>query len=429
MKYNLDDKPKAGPLLLYALQWWVVIIPSVITIGLVVGKFHFGADQAAQVLYMQKLFLVLGLTMLVQAVAGHRLPLVSGPASVLLIGIVASSSASMPAIYTAIMAGGILLASISALGLMKHMHKVFTTRVVVVIMFLIPITLGPTIVKLIFGNAEPVLFNLLFATGFGISLLAANNLLRGVWKSATPVIGIVAATLLHRLCFPAAAAEPAPLPSGTENILPGLAFEPGVMISFLCCAVALMINEVGSIEAVGQILSADKMEGRTRRGMIVTGLGNIFSGAVGVIGPIDYSSSPGIIASTGCASRFPFIPAAIMLAACAFVPQFVRGLLAIPDLVMGTILLYVMISQFSAGFRMAVDSRAIAGFNDGAAIGISLMVALLVSFIPAELAAQMPALIRPITGNGFVMGVITILLMEHVVYRGRKESPPTGTSS
>lgn len=48
------------------------------------------------------------------------------------------------------------------------------------------------------------------------------------------------------------------------------------------------------------------------------------------------------------------------------------------------------------------------------------MVALLLSFAPAEAIGHIPALIRPIVGNGFVMGVITVLLLEHGVFRRPK---------
>ena len=32
-----------------------------------------------------------------------------------------------------------------------------------------------------------------------------------------------------------------------------------------------------------------------------------------------------------------------------------------------------------------------------------------------------PAIIRPIIGNGFVMGVITVIILEHFVFRRREK--------
>ncbi len=42
------------------------------------------------------------------------------------------------------------------------------------------------------------------------------------------------------------------------------------------------------------------------------------------------------------------------------------------------------------------------------------MVALLFSGIPMSV---IPVMLRPIVGNGFVMGVLAVLLLEHVVFR------------
>lgn len=133
--------------------------------------------------------------------------------------------------------------------------------------------------------------------------------------------------------------------------------------------------------------------------------------------------SPGIISATGCASRFPFIPTAILLLACSFFPMLIGGLLSIPNIVMGVILIYVMLSQFAAGLQLLVRQKAVTEFNDGAVIGLSMMVALLISFAPSEALVQIPSLLRPILGNGFVMGVITVLVMEHLVYRKKAAVP------
>ena len=75
---------------------------------------------------------------------------------------------------------------------------------------------------------------------------------------------------------------------------------------------------------------------------------------------------------------------------------------------------------FAAGLQMTVRTKAVIDFDDGVSIGISLMIALLVSFIPNEMNVQIPPLLRPILSNGFVMGVIVMLIMEHLVFRKNK---------
>lgn len=90
---------------------------------------------------------------------------------------------------------------------------------------------------------------------------------------------------------------------------------------------------------------------------------------------------------------------------------------------MGAVLLYLMASQLSA--RYANDDPGKGGstdFDGGIVVGFSLMVALLLSFAPDEALNSIPALIRPIVGNGFVMGVITVLILEHLIFRAGKKA-------
>jgi xanthine/uracil permease len=51
------------------------------------------------------------------------------------------------------------------------------------------------------------------------------------------------------------------------------------------------------------------------------------------------------------------------------------------------------------------------------------MVSILVSYLPATVKAALPPLLLPVVGNGFVMGVLTVLVLEHFIYRDRESKP------
>lgn len=255
-----------------------------------------------------------------------------------------------------------------------------------------------------------------------LAMILANKLLKGIWKSIVVLGGILVGSMVYYsvMGFP----ETGGIQAGHEGYF-GLwpwKFDLGAVLSFFFCFIALIVNELGSIQAVGRMIGADHMERRTTRGVGITGLANVVSGALGIVGPVDYSMSPGIIAATGCASRFPLIPAGIGLVVCAFFPGFIECLNAIPGVVMGAVLLYLMASQLSAGMQMMIREKAVDGFDGGLVVGFSLMVALLLSFAPDEALNSIPALIRPIVGNGFVMGVITVLILEHLIFRSGKKA-------
>ena len=73
-RYKIDDKPGFGAMLLYGLQWLMICIPVVLTSTFV-------APAGEMVFFTQKLFALCGLTIIVQVLIGHRLPLVAGPAA------------------------------------------------------------------------------------------------------------------------------------------------------------------------------------------------------------------------------------------------------------------------------------------------------------------------------------------------------------
>ena len=71
----------------------------------------------------------------------------------------------------------------------------------------------------------------------------------------------------------------------------------------------------------------------------------------------------------------------------------------------------------AAAFHVMVAERNVLTFNDGLIIGLPVMIALLFAIIPAEV---VPQILRPIVQNGFVMGVITVILMEHIFLKEKK---------
>ena len=406
-------------MLLYGLQWWVVSLPCVVILGLVAGRLH-GLGMDGQIWYMRKLLWLMGAGSLVQVLWGHRLPLVAGPASTLLVGMIASTSAGIDATYSAIFVGGAGLAALAWSGLLSRLRFFFTPRIVAVILILIAFTLTPTILRLVLPDAANAAFHLSFAVLTVFALILCNTLLPGVWKSLTVLIGLAGGSLLYFsvMGWPelaAGKAEALPLFIGKLDV------QLGPVLAFLFCFLALTINELGSVESVGRMLHADDMPGRLRRGAGLQGVANMAAGALGVIGPVDYSMSSGVIGATGCASRYTLVPAALGLGLCGFFPDAVRLLACIPGPVMGALMLYLMSSQLAGGLDMLVAGKGVSDFGSGVTVGFPLMIGLLIAFAPGAAFDGFPALLRPILGNGFVMGAITVIVLEHVVFRKNQD--------
>ena len=419
LKYGIDSRPSAGPLLLYGLQWFVLAIAVVVT-----SLFIAVGSPAERVLYAQKVFALMGAATIIQALWGHRMPIVVGPAAVLLVGIITALASQGEAvntnkIYTAVMVGGVAVTALAAARVLSHLQRIFTPRIVIVILMLIAITLGPTIKNLIFPAAEEERHTFaLWLTIAGVPAMAlASHRLRGVLKSIIIPISLLVGCVIYYAIYGGFGEVFARYTESEGSLLiPQLEFDGSMIVAFLLCYVALLINDVGSIQALGGMLSTPDTDKRCGRGVAITGIMNVVAGGLGIIGPVNYSMSPGVIASSSCASRYALIPAGAALIICAFVPSLIAVMSAIPNTVIGVILLYLMGTQLAAAFNMLITSKSVLSFDDALIIGLPVMVAMLFGAVPMDV---VPAVVRPILGNGFVMGVITVMLLEHILLKRR----------
>ena len=457
LKYNVEDRLPVGLLAVYAVQWFVLCIAVVST-----SVFVATGTPEERLFFSQKLFAVTGIAGLLQIVWGHRLPIVVGPAAVLLVGVMASlnANADVSAIYSSIAIGGVLITLLTIGSLMRYVQRIFTPRIVVVILMLIASTLAPTITNLVFPSTGRLaaqieekstllkavdeglvvaseqavteaemaiealegqvaamhnqhIFALIFAVVGVVLMVVANRNLKGVAKSLVIPMALIVGSVAYFAAFDA--------PQHVESaaswrglLIEGFVFDWSLVVAFIICYIALAINDIGSMESLGAMLGVKDMDKRMKRGIGITGVMNIVAGSMGVLGPVNYSMSPGVIASTGCASRYALIPATLLLAVCALFPDVIWVLTAIPTPVIGVILLFLMGTQLAASYEMMHSTRSATTFADALTIGLPIMVAMLFQLMPKSVA---PAVIQPLMGNGFAMGVIMVMIMEHIINR------------
>ena len=269
---------------MFGLEWLAITAVTVIIIGKVVAGLHF-SDAASQLVYMQKLFFVVAVSLFSQVLWGHRLPLITGPATVLLVGIVAGGGSDIHAVYTTIAAGGAFLVVLSITGLFSMITRFFTFRVVATILMLIALTITPTILALILDapspdkaltkpGVRPGLFaddacgRIDCSRGFGNQPCLSGQSLPEAscsWQSPLRMDGGIAANWGIFSSFFA-------------DFTTQLIWDPGLLVSFLVCFIALSINDLGSIHAVGRLINPPAMKRRVTAGITFTGLSNILAG-------------------------------------------------------------------------------------------------------------------------------------------------------
>ncbi len=424
-KYDLNESPPFLASVMLGLQWAVIAIASVVLLGKIAGAVYFGGSEA-EILYLQKIFFVTGAAVLAQLLWGHRLPLVSGPAAVLLVGMISSRGFQMSAIHTSVMIGGLAVAALAATGLFGYLRKLFTARVISVVLLLIVFALAPAIRDLMIdaGSGVKPVYNVTFAMLLAFALFVFHKSLPEIWRMFLIVGAIFFGSVAYFLMFPESFnVDVLMRGSWAGSFLMDLTLKPeiapGVLLSFLVCYLALAVNDFGSIQSLNEMLKPDRQARRINRGIILTGIANAASGFIGVIGPVNYSMSPGIIASTGCASRYPIFYAGVFILALSFFPRLIAIMGSVPSVVIGGVMVYIMASQIAAGLQIALQDCAQAefSFKSGIIIGMPVLLGNIIAFLPPDVLQGMSPTLQPILGNGFVVGTAAVLFLEHVVFR------------
>jgi xanthine/uracil permease len=317
----------------------------------------------------------------------------------------------------------LILALAGITGIFGYLQWIFTPRVVAVVLLLIAFTLTPTVLRLVTDSQgiSPQV-NMVYALILTAAILVLHRLLTGIWKSILILISMFAGTIIYFIFFPGNL-DITPVVSSRflstffQDMIGGLSFDIGLLISFFICFVALSINDLGSMQSINALVKTPDMDKRVNRGIFFTGLANVASGIFCVIGQVNYSVSVGVVTATGCLSRFTLIPAAAVLLIISFSPMMIGFLGIVPPAVIGSVMFYTLCTQVSAGLTVAFEALGRFNLDDGMIIGMPILIATVIAFMPADFFHNFPRIMQPIVGNGFVMGVIILLLLEHGIFR------------
>ncbi len=432
-RYALDEWPPPLTTALLSLQWLVALLPGLLVLGDVLATAQ-GLDAAGRVEFLQRLLLVAGVVQVAQTVAGHRLPGLVGPSAVLLVGILGTLEAGVEATYTAVALGGVFTALAGASGLAARLSRLYTPPVLASALMLLIVALAPTIRDALF-NPGPGEGSPLAAFGFGLGLVCAmfwaQERLKGILSSAVLLLGMVLGSLLYYLLgLGSPPLEPLNLASGLSlpDMLPGsFAWDAGVVAAICLCNLALIANEIASVEAITPLIAVSDGGRRSERGVLISGLSGILGGLTGTPGMVTYSVSPGVLLSSRCASRWTLLPAAVVVLLLAVWPQGLALVRLAPPPVVGAVLLALMASTVYAALHLLVGGVCALSLSGGLVVGAAITAGLVVTFMPPEVRASLPPLLRPLLANGFVVGLALALVLEHLVLGG--QPPPAAGSS
>jgi xanthine/uracil permease len=199
-------------------------------------------------------------------------------------------------------------------------------------------------------------------------------------------------------------------------------FSLSSVLSFVFTYLAVMINTVGSVQGVAELVTKEGLESRIHRGIAFTGLGGIVSACLGVMGMVSYAISPGVILVSRVASRYVLTMSGALMVFCAFIPKLWAFLTAIPSSVIASILFVVLASQLMAGMNTMMAGKKKMDRREYFTVGIPILLGASVSILPKPFIYLFPSTVASFVGNGLVIGILASLLFEHALFRSRSRS-------
>jgi len=425
-RYDVDDKPPLIESVFLGIQWFLITIPNIVVPCAILAHFHFGDSTHMHTIYLQKAFFITAIMFFLQTFWGHRLPIISGPAIALVVGIISCKGFDVSVIYTSIILCGVIFALFAMTRVFAKLLLIFTPRVVSVVLILMAFILLPHILNLIINTNNGVvpISNIVFSILFLLFIFYINARFKGVWQNTVIIWAMFLGTILYILIFKinfnmSPGAEFNFFSNYFKDLTLHLSFNLGVFLSIFISFVALIINDIGSVQAFNELLKLDDQEKRLSRGVVTTGMVNVASGFLGVLGPVNFPNGAGIVMSTRCASRYTLLPASFLLFIISFSPAMISILSNIPAVVIGSTFLFILCLLISAGFSVMLRSEEVFSFDDGLIIGFPVLIGTFISFLPPDVYNALPKMLRPILGNGFLMGILIAFVMEHIIYRKR----------
>ena len=382
-----------------------------------------GFDPSTQITLSQYLLIATGLTTILQSLKGHRYPILEGPSSALLLSFIILAPQGLSVIEGGLICGSLLLIAVGKFRWFKWFSPLFTPNVVGVILILVAFTLLPFIYPMLIGISTSHPYGELGICGFSLLIIFFVSFLscrlRGVFQTTSMLAGIILGLILSlfqgRVSF-AVVGESAWLALPSTSFLVQPAFSLPAILSITCTYLAVMINTVGSIQAMSEIVGREGLEDRIHRGIFMTGTGGFIAGLLGVVGGVSVSISTGVVLVSRVASRYVLTMSGMIMIICAFVPKLWAVLTVIPSSIVASVLFVVLSSQVMAGINVIMSGKKAIERREYFIVGLSILLGTVISFLPKEFFHSFSGAIAPLLSNGLVMGLLFCLLLEHLLF-------------
>lgn len=414
------------------LQWLFFLFTNTVVIPITVGA-AFSLPQERIQFLIQCSFILTGIACAVQAWLGHQRSVMEGQSG-LWWGVILSLSASAPSLgisltelggslAVGILISGVITILIGLCGLATPLSKLFTPGVMAVFMFLLGCRLNIIFLEGMLGISsgssdkanviQPAVFLLAAAVAVFVSVLSIKA--RPAIAQYALLIGILGGWALHVFIFGSSGGTPN---SGTLDAgwfplgEPTGGLNAGVIAIAVIAGLINTSNTFGALKGTDSIYEHEAASGQYKRSFTISGILAVISGLLGLVPYAPYVSSVGFLQQTRMRERLPFVIGGLLFATIGLIPA-ITGLLTQLPLSIGSAVLFVTYLRL-LGSSLQYFGQLHMDAANLYRTAAPLFIGIIVMGLPSEIFTTLPPLLRPLLGNGLLVGILLALLLNQV---------------
>ncbi|WP_338471676.1 uracil/xanthine transporter [Niallia sp. XMNu-256] len=422
----MNEKSSSATMFFAGLQWLFFMFANTVVIPITIGEaFQLSSVEVASAL--QRSFIFTGVACILQAVIGHKYPLMEGQSGLWWGAILSiSASASSAGLTVSELGGGLsvgiivsgaLIIILGALGMGKVLKRLFTPVVMSTVLFLLAAQLIGIFTKGMLGLSTGDRIHLPTAA-LSIFLILLVVLINVKGPSAirnfSILIGIITGWIIYAVFFPAQPTEAIPS-TKLFNFFPWgePTFSIGLILFAVLTGLVNTTNTVASIKGFESIANTTTSDHQYRRSFVLTGVNSMVSGSFGMVPYAPYISSIGFLQSTLIFQTLPLVIGGAMFMILGLVPALSSFFTTLPVSVGNAVLFVAYLQLFSGALSnlngIIFTPKTIYRIAAPVLLGIAIM------NIPIEMFESIPMLVRPLLSSGLLMGILLAVFLENTI--------------
>lgn len=423
--------------LLSAIQWMAFIIAGSIVAPIAIADL-FQLNDLQTTGLVQRTMFVLGISSLLQALIGHRMPINEGPAGLwwgvftiyagLSATLFSSSIETLQALEGAMIISGVVFFLLSLFKLIDRLAALFTPVVSGIYLLLLVIQLSGSFLNGMAGLGGGQGEVSLPIASFSIFLVAFTFYLtrhRIKWVSQYAIlISLAAGWVLFKTFNLGKAYE---VYTGPAFAIPEIfafgkpIFDSGLIVTSVFITFLLITNMLASIRVTGQVLKdmgSDRTDFRYRASGFTAGINQLLGGIFSAIGSVPISGAAGFISTTGITRILPFIISSLLIVLASMLPHVMSLFAALPAPVGYSVTFVIFVNM--TGIAFSEFDRENDKSRIRVVIGTALMAGVGAMFIPGEAFRNIPPVLVSILNNGLILGTLLAVAVDRFTLHQKK---------